>query len=103
MPRSRRVALVGARGGGGSEALVTDPLRPAAARVLLTSPGELGPPVWSPTGSRLLVPWREADQWVFVPPRPGGSTTAVGGIARHFAPGAAEPRFPARVEWCCPR
>jgi hypothetical protein len=101
-PRGRRIALVRREARGeGSQVLVLDPLRPAAARVLLTSPGRLGAPAWSPSGSRLLVPWPEADQWVFLRVRPGARTTAVANIARQFSPGARRPAFPARAEWCC--
>jgi hypothetical protein len=70
------------------------------ARPLFTGPGRFGPVAWSPTGRRLLVPWPEADQWLFLAPG-RGATTAVANIARQFGPRAGRPDFPATVEWCC--
>lgn len=68
-------------------------------RVLFSGPGRFGPVAWSPTGRRLLVPWPDADQWVFLD-ADGGRTTAVGNIARQFARGPAVRRaFPDAVEW----
>jgi hypothetical protein len=73
----------------------------AGKRVLFTAPGRLGGLAWSPDGTRLLVPWPEADQWLFL--RPGrGRLVAVANIGRQFAPGAALPAFPRSVQWCCP-
>jgi hypothetical protein len=70
----------------------------AGKRVLFTAPGRLGGLAWSPDGTRLLVPWPEADQWLFL--RPGrGRLVAVANIGRQFAPGAALPAFPRSVQW----
>ena len=89
-PRGGRVAIV--RGG---EVVVADPAGRGRPRVLFTGPGRFGPVAWSPSGRRLLVPWPEADQWLFLDARRGDRTTAVANIARQFG------RFPERVEWCC--
>jgi hypothetical protein len=75
------------------------------ARRLMTTPGRLDDLAWSPDGSRLLVTWRDADQWLFIPVTGSGRTTAVDRISRQFSPGAERPSFPA-VDvsgWCCPR
>jgi hypothetical protein len=79
----------------GSQVVVGD-------RVLFRAPGRLGPVQWSPTGRRLLVPWPEADQWLFLD-ADGGRTAAVANIARQFARGPARRAFPGAVEWCCRR
>ena len=67
----------------------------SAARKLFEGAGRLGGPHVSPDGRWLLLPWREADQWLFVrvagPPRVDG----VAGLAA---------RFGGRVGvagWCC--
>jgi WD40 repeat protein len=74
------------------------------ARRLFSAPGRLGDLAWSPDGSRLLVTWRDADQWLFIPVTGRGRTTAVDGISSQFSPGAERPSFPS-VDvsgWCCP-
>jgi hypothetical protein len=71
-------------------------------RVLFRGPGPLGAVAWSPTGRRLLVPWPEADQWLFLD-ADGGRVAAVGNIARQFGGGLDARTFPAAVEWCCRR
>jgi len=70
-------------------------------RSLFTGPGRLGAPAWSPDGRALLVPWPEADQWLFLRTRAGGRPAAVANIARQFTPGSPRPSFPRSVEWCC--
>ena len=56
---------------------------------------------WSPDGTRLLVPWRSADQWLFIQPA-GGSVSAVGAISGAFSPGhPAGAPFPRPAGWCC--
>ena len=72
------------------------------ARVLFSTPGRLGAPVWSPDAVRLLVPWPDADQWLFLRPHGfGRPSIPVANIARQFSPGATRPPFPGAVEWCC--
>jgi hypothetical protein len=70
--------------------------------VVFRGPGRFGAVVWSPSGRRLLVPWPEADQWLFLD-ADGGKAAAVANIARQFARGPAQRGFPGAVEWCCPR
>jgi hypothetical protein len=78
---------------------------PEAARKrlgpLFTAPGTLTGLAWSPQGDRLLVAWRDADQWLFIEPE-GGRVEAIGGIASQFAPGDGNARFPRISGWCCP-
>jgi hypothetical protein len=56
---------------------------------------------FSPDGRRLLVPWPEADQWLFLSVARGGDVGAVAKIARQFARGPRPGPFPDAVEWCC--
>jgi Tol biopolymer transport system component len=79
------------RGADGSEVVL-------GGRVVFRGPGRFGPVAWSPSGRRLLVPWPEADQWLFLDAR-GGRATAVANIARQFARGPAHGAFPGAVEW----
>ena len=93
-PGGGRVAAVRRRGPRG-EVVLADPAGRTRPRVLFTGPGRFGPVAWSPSGRRLLVPWPEADQWLFLDTGSGARTTAVANIGRQFG------RFPERVEWCC--
>jgi WD40 repeat protein len=74
-------------------------------RRALIVPGSLSGLLWSPDGSRLLVSWRDVDQWLFLPARGGREGRAFGPISAEFAPGAAPAEAGApRVEgWCCPQ
>ncbi|MFL5816524.1 MAG: hypothetical protein ACJ76L_02880, partial [Conexibacter sp.] len=77
-------------------------LTPASGRrrELLTAPGRLGPTTWSPDGHVLLVPWPDADQWLFfAPERRRRLVEAVEDVAAQFAPGRTSTRFPSSVEW----
>jgi hypothetical protein len=71
-------------------------------RVLFRGPGPFGTVAWSPRGGRVLVPWPEADQWLFLD-ADGGRVAAVGNIARQFAGRVDDRAFPGAVEWCCAR
>lgn len=103
----------GGRAGGGiagprSEIVLVD-LRDLSTRRLFAVTGRLVGLTWSPRGDRLLAPWPEADQWLFVPVPTGptdrlapGLIHAVGGVAAEFAPGAhLLARFPRVEGWCC--
>lgn len=82
----------------GSEVTI---VTPGSQRLIFSAPQELGDLTWSPDAKRLLVSWRRADQWAFIPVR-GGRTRSVGDIRRQFAPGVAHPAFPSIDGWCCP-
>ena len=103
-PRGTRIALVRSDARATrSEVVLLDAARGLRERALFARLGRFGAPAWSPDGSWLLVPWPDADQWLFL--RPDATTarrTAVANIARQFAPGAAAGAYPRSVQWCCP-
>jgi len=105
-PRGKTIAVLlglparGARPPRSELALIDpadDSLRP-----LFTAPGRLPDLTWSPDGRRLLIPWPDADQWLFIPVGGGGRVRAIGGISAEFAPGAQNAAFPQIEGWCCP-
>jgi len=60
-----------------------------------------GSPVFSPDGKWILLPWPEADQWLFVN-TDDRRVTAVADISRQFdADGKGSARFPEVAGWCC--
>lgn len=84
-----------------SEAVLID-ARDGSRRRLFSSPGRLSELTWSPDGSRLLISWREADQWLFVPADGRGRVRAIGNIAEQFSPGSeGGAAFPRIAGWCC--
>jgi hypothetical protein len=100
-PRGRRLA-VALSTGATSELFVTAsarlPRRPAFATT-----GTLGSLAWSPDGTRLLVRWRESDQWLLLSPSSARAgvrarserISAIPGISRRFG-------GPPSVQgWCC--
>lgn len=71
-------------------------------RRLLNVPRHLSDLAWSPNGNRLLVSWRDADQWLFIPTNDRGRVRAIDGIAAEFAPGdPSASSFPQVEGWCC--
>jgi hypothetical protein len=80
------------------------PLRhPSAAHTLVSDPGRFTGLAFSPNGRWLLVAWRDADQWLFVP-LAGGKVKAVGHISQQFASGASGASgYPRLAGWCCAR
>jgi hypothetical protein len=71
-------------------------------RPLFTTPGRLRDLLWSPNGRRILIPWPDADQWLFIPVGGAGRVRAIAGIAAEFAPGRpGNARFPRIDGWCC--
>ncbi len=73
-------------------------------RLLFTGPGLLSSLDWSPNGSRLLIAWPDADQWLFIPAESRSRARAIGGISREFSPGSPERAvFPLIDGWCCER
>jgi WD40-like Beta Propeller Repeat len=99
-PGGKRIAIVRHDGAAG-EVLLADPAGRADERLLFSGPGRFGRVAFSPDGRRLLVPWPEADQWLFLSVARGGHVGAVANIARQFARGSRPGPFPDRVEWCC--
>lgn len=71
-------------------------------RSLLTVPYSLGEVAWSPDGSRLLVAWPGANQWLFLPVG-RGKPRAVADISRAFSPDGRPTSFPRVEGWCCRR
>jgi dipeptidyl aminopeptidase/acylaminoacyl peptidase len=70
-------------------------------RTVVSDPGRFTGVAFSPNGRWLLVAWRDADQWLFVP-LSGGKVKAVAHISEQFAPGATRaPAFPSLDGWCC--
>ena len=89
-PGSHAIAYVTLLDGRSRVTLLDEP-----SRTLLTVVGQITQLAWSPDGSTILVPWREADQWLFIPRR-SGRLRAVDGISEQFD------GFPHSVSWCCP-
>jgi hypothetical protein len=71
-------------------------------RRLFAVSGRLHELAWSPDGSRLLLAWPAADQWLFIPTGGRGHLQAVGNIASVFSPGhGGQAPFPQIDGWCC--
>lgn len=85
-----------------SELVLIDPAG-GSSRPLFTAPGHLSDLAWSPDGRRLLIPWPDADQWLFIPASGKGRVRAIGGVSTEFAPGMhGNASFPRVEGWCCP-
>jgi dipeptidyl aminopeptidase/acylaminoacyl peptidase len=86
-----------------SEVALIDPAG-GSMRTQLGAPGNLSDLAWSPDGSRLLIGWPDADQWLFTPVGPSRRVRAIGDISAEFAPGAQRDAaaFPRIEGWCCP-
>ncbi len=84
-----------------SAVVLLDP-RGGPPHTLVATPGRLSELAWSPDGSRLLIAWPEADQWLFVPADGRSRVRAIGDIAAQFAPGrGSAAAFPRLAGWCC--
>ncbi|HYP56383.1 MAG TPA: hypothetical protein VEQ41_08820 [Solirubrobacterales bacterium] len=71
-------------------------------RLLFTAPGLFSTLDWSPDGSRLLIAWPDADQWLFIPAEGLRRPRAIAGVSREFSPGEpADAFFPLIDGWCC--
>jgi WD40-like Beta Propeller Repeat len=97
-PRSHALALVQSAAGR-STVLVYSGRRYEHRRALFSGPGVFGGIAWSPNGRWLLVDWRSADQWIFIPSTPGHRVVAVAGVGGIFDSG---PEHGATIGgWCC--
>jgi hypothetical protein len=84
-----------------SEAILVDPDGGPARRLFSVS-GRLTELAWSPNGSRLLLAWPAADQWLFVPTAKAPRLRAIGNVAGVFSPGTpGQALFPRIEGWCC--
>ena len=82
----------------GTQLWIVPRIRPdaSAARRLFAGAGAFGPLTWSPDGEWLLVPWAEADQWLFLRAN-GNGLRAISNISEQFRSGT----FPRVDGWCC--
>jgi dipeptidyl aminopeptidase/acylaminoacyl peptidase len=98
-PQGRSVAFVQATDTR-SHLWVIPRLRPdaAAARELFSGTGRFTQVTWSPDGEWLLLPWQDADQWLFVRASGLRRVRAVANVTRQFESRA----FPRISGWCCP-
>lgn len=72
-------------------------------RLLFTAPGLFSTLDWSPDGSRLLIAWPDADQWLFIPAEGLRRPRAIANISREFSPGEPQSAFFPLIDgWCCP-
>lgn len=83
-----------------SEVVLTRP--GGVERRVFAGSGRFDGIAYSPDGERLLVGWRDADQWLFLPPG-SGRVESVGNVARQFDSGRARApgAFPRIEGWCC--
>jgi dipeptidyl aminopeptidase/acylaminoacyl peptidase len=94
-PRGQRVALVERRGTT-SRLLVVHPSQASLEPgVRMAVAGRLGSVAWSPNGRRVLVRWRERDEWLLVAASGPAPPTAIGRVSRRFA------GTPVVRGWCC--
>lgn len=105
-PRGHTIAALlerrGRQGAPRSEALLIDADGGPSRRLFAVS-GHLSQLAWSPDGSRLLLAWPAADQWLFIPTGGHGHLQAIGNIASVFSPGLrGQAPFPQIQGWCCP-
>jgi hypothetical protein len=97
-PRSHALALVEATARRSSVVLFSGP-RYERRRSIFSGPGVLGGVAWSPNGRWLLVDWRSADQWLFIPSAPGRRVVTVARVGSVFDSG---PEHYATIGgWCC--
>ena len=101
-PRGDEAALVRASATGGSEVVALPLKQSAPPRRLFRGEGGFAQPAWSPDGRWLLLPWRDADQWLFIRSARVRRIEAVSRVGRHFDPSGEGPaEFPRLAGWCC--
>jgi hypothetical protein len=101
-PRRTQIAVVRYDAAAGrSQLVLADADRGLRERALFEGPGHFGAPAWSPAATRVLLPWPDADQWLFLRPALRSHLTAVANIAGQFAPDSTRATFPRSVQWCC--
>ncbi|HEX2104201.1 MAG TPA: hypothetical protein VHF51_11155, partial [Solirubrobacteraceae bacterium] len=99
-PRGRRLAVVARDPERELSRVLVAPASPRLPdRPVFATTGRLGAPAWSPDGTRVLVRWPEADEWLLLPVagRRGANArvVAIAPVARRF--GGA----PVVRGWCC--
>jgi hypothetical protein len=94
-PSGERAAVV-VRGAGGTRVLGVPLAGSGAPRQLFQ--GDVDGLAWSRDGRRLLLAWRDADQWLLLGPN-GRVRRALNGVSAEL--GAAG-GFPRLAGWCCP-
>jgi dipeptidyl aminopeptidase/acylaminoacyl peptidase len=92
-PRGRRLALA-LRAGTTSSIAVTTSTHLASDPTFAVA-GTLTSLAWSPDASRLLVRWRESDQWLLLPTTHRTQIPAIPAISHRFG------GVPAVQGWCC--
>jgi hypothetical protein len=98
-PRGHALAVVTA-GQGRSNVVVRSGAGYRRTRSLFSGPGTFGGIAWSPDGRWLLVDWRTADQWVFIPTQRGRRVVTAAHVGRIF--GSGPERYATLRGWCCP-
>ncbi len=102
-PSGSAVAVV--RGGERGSELVIIPVDGGPERTLYRTDSDVrseqfDAPVFSPDGEWILLPWRAADQWLFVRVE-DRRVIAVADIARQFGSPGGRGSFPRVAGWCC--
>jgi hypothetical protein len=92
-PSGREAAVVVSRG---REKVVLEVPLAGAAGARRLFQGDVDGLAWSRDGRRLLLAWRDADEWLLL--GPGGRVRALHGVSREL--GAAG-GFPRVAGWCC--
>lgn len=98
-PRSHALAVVTSAQGRSTVAVRSGPDY-RIRRPLFSGPGTFGGIAWSPDGRWLLVDWRTADQWVFIPTTPGRRVVTAARVGRIFDSGPEH--YATLGGWCCP-
>jgi len=98
-PRGHEIAVVTSTQGRSTVVVRSGPGY-RSERALFSGPGTFGGIAWSPDGRWLLVDWRTADQWVFIPTRRGRRVVTAAHVGRIFDSGPEH--YATLAGWCCP-